>query len=51
MKILGVDVVFNHADYRLMSRRALEGLSEYKEVNLILRGIVPLIGFKSDYVY
>lgn len=51
MKILGVDVVFNHADYRLMSRRALEGLSEYKEVNLFLRGIVPLIGFKSDYVY
>lgn len=50
MKILGVDVVFNHADYRLMSRRALEGLSEYKEVNLFLRGIVPLIGFKSDYV-
>lgn len=48
MKILGVDVVFNHADYRLMSRRALEGLSEYKEVNLFLRGIVPLIGFKSD---
>ena len=51
MKILGVDVVFNHADYRLMSRRALEGLSEYKEVNLFLRGIVPLIGFKSVYVY
>ena len=41
MKFLGVDVVFNHADYRLMSRRALEGLSEYKEVNLFLRGIVP----------
>ena len=51
MKLLGVDVVFNHADYRLMSRRALEGLAEYKEVNLILRGIVPLIGFRSDYVY
>lgn len=51
MKLLGVDVVFNHADYRLMSRRALEGLSEYKEINLFLRGIVPLIGFKSDYVY
>lgn len=51
MKLLGVDVVFNHADYRLMSRRALEGLSEYKEVNLFLRGIVPLIGFRSDYVY
>ena len=51
MKLLGVDVVFNHADYRLMSRRALEGLSEYKEVNLFLRGMVPLIGYRSDYVY
>ncbi len=51
MQLLGVEVVFNHADYRLMSRRALEGLSEYGEVNLFLRGIVPLIGFKSDYVY
>ena len=51
MKLLGVDVVFNHADYRLMSQRALEGLSEYKEVNLFLRGIVPLIGYRSDYVY
>ena len=51
LRLLGVDIVFNHADYRLMSRRALEGLAEYKEVNLFLRGIVPLIGFKSDYVY
>ncbi len=51
MKTLGVDVVFNHADYRLMSKRALEGLSEYQEVNLFLRGIVPLIGYRSDYVY
>lgn len=51
MKLLGVDVVFNHADYRLMSRRALEGLAEYREVNLFLRGIVPLIGYRSDYVY
>lgn len=51
MKILGVDIVFNHADYRLMSRRALEALAEYKEVNLFLRGIVPLIGYRSDYVY
>lgn len=51
MKLLGVDVVFNHADYRLMSNRALEGLSEYREVNLFLRGIVPLIGYRSDYVY
>ena len=44
MKVLGVDAVYNHADYRLMSRRALEALSEYREVNLFLRGIVPLIG-------
>jgi len=51
MHLLGVDVVFNHADYRLMSRRALEALSEYREVNLFLRGIVPLIGYRSDYVY
>ncbi len=51
MHLLGVDVVFNHADYRLMSKRALEALSEYREVNLFLRGIVPLIGYRSDYVY
>ncbi len=51
MKAMGVDVVYNHADYRLMSRRALEGLSQYREVNLFLRGIVPLIGYRSDYVY
>lgn len=51
LKFLGADIVFNHADYRLMSRRALEGLSEYREVNLFLRGIVPLIGYRSDYVY
>jgi len=51
MKVLGVDIVFNHADYRLLSRRALEALAEYKEVNIFLRGIVPLIGYRSDYVY
>ena len=45
MKMLGVDIVFNHADYRLMSKRALQGLSEFKEVNLFLRGIVPQIGY------
>ncbi len=50
MKVLGVDVVYNHADYRLMSRRALEALEEYKEVNLFLRGIVPTIGYKSATV-
>lgn len=48
---MGGEVVFNHADYRLMSRRALEALSEFKEVNLFLRGMVPLVGFKSDIVY
>lgn len=50
MKSMGADVVFNHADYRLMSRRALEGLAMFKEVNLFLRGIVPLVGYKSDMV-
>ena len=48
---MDTEVVFNHADYRLMSRRALNALSEYKEANLFLRGIVPAIGFKSDSVY
>ena len=51
MDHLGVKTVYNHADFRLMSRRALDGLSEYREVNLFLRGIVPLIGYKSDVVY
>ena len=50
MQAMGVELVFNHADYRLMSRRAMEGLSEFREVNLFLRGIVPLIGYKSDIV-
>ncbi|MEG0018220.1 MAG: glycosyltransferase, partial [Hydrogenoanaerobacterium sp.] len=50
MKLLGVNVVENHADYRLMSRRALEGLAQFDEVNLFLRGIVPLIGYKSAVV-
>lgn len=50
LKLMGVEIVENHADYRLMSRRALEALSEYHEVNLFLRGIVPLIGFKSTVV-
>ena len=45
MKAMGVDIVFNHADYRLMSRRAVEGLSQFKEVNIFLRGIVPQIGY------
>lgn len=51
MKMMGADVVFNHADYRLMSRRALDGLQSFKEVNLFLRGVVPMIGYKSDSVY
>lgn len=51
MKWMGVDIVFNHADYRLMSKRVLQQLENYKEVNLFLRGIVPLIGYPSDCVY
>ncbi len=47
---MGVDIVYNHADYRLMSRRAIEALMEYKEVNLFLRGIVPMIGYKTGIV-
>ena len=50
MKALGAEVVFNHADYRLMSRRALDALAEFKEVNLFLRGLVPLVGYKSGTV-
>lgn len=50
MNKMGAEVVFNHADYRLMSKKALEGLSNYKEVNLFLRGIVPMIGYKTDVV-
>ena len=50
IKFLGVDIIYNHADYRLMSRKALDSLAEFKEVNLFLRGIVPLVGFKSDIV-
>lgn len=50
MKLMGVELVFNHADYRLMSKRVLNELENYKEVNLFLRGMIPLIGFKSDTV-
>ena len=50
MNALGAETVFNHADYRLMSRRALEGLSQFREVNLFLRGIVPMIGYRTDVV-
>ena len=51
MKALGADVVFNHADYRLLSKRALEGLAEFREVNLFLRGLVPLVGYRCSSVY
>ena len=47
---MGAKVIFNHADFRLMSRRALEAFSLYKETNIFLRGMVPLVGFKSDIV-
>lgn len=47
---MGAKVVFNHADFRLMSKRALDYLAEYKETNIFLRGLVPMIGFKSDIV-
>ncbi len=50
MRALGVDIVYNHADYRLMSRRAVDALSEFNEVNLFLRGLVPLVGFPSATV-
>jgi glycosyltransferase involved in cell wall biosynthesis len=51
MKRMGVDLVYNHADFRLMSKRAITELEGFKEVNLFLRGIVPLLGFRSDVVY
>lgn len=50
MKAMGVEIIYNHADYRLMSKRAVKELMNYKEVNLFLRGIIPLIGFKSSIV-
>lgn len=50
MSFLGAETVFNHADYRLLSRRALEGLAEFREVNLFLRGIVPMIGYQTGAV-
>ena len=51
MKLMGVDIVYNHADYRLTSRKVLEHFADYKEVNLFLRGMFPLIGYQSDVVY
>lgn len=50
MQLFGADVVFNHADYRLVSKRFIHELAKFKEVNLFLRGIMPLVGFKYSYV-
>ena len=50
MNALGADIVFNHADYRLISARVLDSFADYKEVNIFLRGMVPLVGFKSTSV-
>ena len=51
LEYMGVEVVFNHADYRLISSRVLNELSDFKEVNLFLRGLIPLVGFESTEVY
>lgn len=51
MHLLGCNVMSNHADYRLLSKKALDALAEYKEVNLFLRGLIPTMGFQSDIVY
>ncbi len=51
MNALGTKTIFNHADFRLMSKRSIAALEKFKEVNVFLRGIIPMIGFKSDYVY
>ncbi|MGV3697718.1 glycosyltransferase family 2 protein [Flavobacterium sp.] len=51
MKSMKVNIVYNHADYRLCSKRVLNALADYGEVNLFLRGIIPTIGFKKDVVY
>ena len=51
MQMMGVELVYNHADFRLMSRRVLQELANYPEINLFLRGIVPTIGFSSTIVY
>ena len=51
MKIMGIKSVYNHADFRLMSKRAVEQFSNYKEINLFLRGIIPLLGYKTEKVF
>lgn len=50
MRVMGADITYNHADYRLMSNRALNGLAQFSEVNLFLRGLAPLVGYQSDVV-
>lgn len=51
MRLMGVEMVYNHADYRLMSSRVLRELADYEEVNLFLRGLVPMLGYRTDVVY
>lgn len=51
MNWMGANTIYNHADYRLMSRRAIDGLAQFEEVNLFLRGMVPMVGYPSDIVY
>lgn len=51
MKLMGVKTIYNHADFRLMSKRAVEEFSRYRETNLFLRGMMPLIGYQTDSVY
>ena len=51
MRLFGAQIIFNHADFRLMSSRAIQALSEFEEVNLFLRGMVPMIGYKSGVVF
>ena len=51
MEMMGVKTVYNHADFRLMSKRAVEQFSKYQETNLFLRGMMPLIGYQTDCVY
>lgn len=51
MELMGVKTIYNHADFRLMSKRAVEQFSKYKETNLFLRGMMPLIGYQTDCVY
>jgi glycosyltransferase involved in cell wall biosynthesis len=51
MRVMGAETIYNHADFRLLSRRAIEALKDFREVNLFIRGIVPLIGYRSGVVY